>query len=77
MNATLSLVSSTELPTTGLPPGKTVAEALARATARKEFLWRQDMDEDDRIDALLRYCTGLYSGNETAGQLLASAAIWE
>lgn len=68
--------TASELTAEGLPPGKTVAEAIARATARKEYLWSQDIDEEGRIDQLLGYCIKLYGGNAHAGQLLASAAIW-
>jgi hypothetical protein len=68
--------TASELTTKGLPPGKTVAQALERAIARKDVLWSRDMDEDDRIDELLAYCVGLYGGDERAGQLLATAAIW-
>jgi hypothetical protein len=59
-----------------LPPGRTVEQALARARGRKEYLWRQDIDEDDRIDELVAYCTGLCGGDERAGEILATNAIW-
>lgn len=68
--------TASELTATGLPPGKTVAEALARARARRDYLWGQDIDEDDRIDALVSFCTALYGGNVPSGQSLASAVIW-
>ena len=68
--------TASELTTKGLPPGKTVAQALQRAIDRKKILWSRDMDEDDRIDELIAYCAGLYGGDARAGQLLATAAIW-
>jgi hypothetical protein len=68
--------TASELTMKGLPPGKTVAQALERAIARKQVLWSRDMDEDDRIDELVAYCVGLYGGDERAGQRLATAAIW-
>jgi hypothetical protein len=68
--------TASELTMKGLPPGKTVAQALERAIDRKKALWSRDMDEDDRIDELIAYCTGLYGGDARAGQLLATAAIW-
>lgn len=69
--------TASELTTEGLPPGKTVAEALQRAVARRDDLWlRSDLDEDERIDELTKFCTRLYAGNELAGKLLASVAIW-
>lgn len=77
MNAPLKLGSSTDIPTDGLPAGKTTGEALQRAVARRDDLWRRDdLDEDERIDFLTSFCTRLMSGNATSGQLLASAAIW-
>lgn len=60
----------------GLPAGRTYTEALNRAIARRRHLWRRDMDEDERIDALTAYCIALYRGDEEAGRLLAQAAIW-
>lgn len=61
-----------------LPHGKTVAEALLRAVRCRRELWqsRSDLNEDGRIDALLNFCTRLLGGDATAGQFLASAAIW-
>ena len=62
----------------GLPPGRTHGDALARAAARRNFLWREcaSWEEDDRIDALVAYCTRLYGGDAKAGEQLAADAIW-
>ena len=63
---------------TGLPPDRTHGDALARAAARRKFLWREcaSWDEDERIDALVAYCTRLYGGDAKAGEQLATDAIW-
>ena len=67
-----------KLSTTGLPPDRTHSEALARAAARRKFLWHAcaSWEEDDRIDALVAYCTRLYGGDAKAGEQLATDAIW-
>lgn len=68
--------TSTAARKSGLPPGRTYTEALARAVARRRTLWNRDMDEDERIDQLNAFCIGLYRGDEDAGKALAQAAIW-
>lgn len=69
------------LPTEGLPPGKTVEQALERAVGRRKHLWYSHewmlRSEEDRLDELVSFCTRLYGGDATAGQLLASAALYE
>jgi hypothetical protein len=71
---------SATLARTGLPAGKTRADALALAVAYRKLLWSPDNctgPEDQRIDALNAYCTRLYRGDKKAGRDLAIDAIWE
>lgn len=69
-----------ELTDNGLPSGKTVAEAIVRATARKDLLWGSadwaGVDEDEKLEALEVFCTSLYRGNAVNGKLLASIVLW-
>jgi hypothetical protein len=54
------------------------SEALKRAKARRDLLWRacQSWKEDDRIGHLVGYCTQLCGGDAKAGGALAAEAIW-
>jgi hypothetical protein len=58
--------------------GRTHAQALERAAARREFLWRAcaAWDEADRLDSLTAYCTALCGGDAPSGRQLAAEAIW-
>lgn len=69
-----------ELTDDGLPSGRTVEEAGARATARKNHLWGSadwaDVSEDEKLEALEVFCTSLYRGDTVQGKLLASIVLW-
>lgn len=69
-----------ELTADGLPSGKTVAEAIVRATALKDRIWNGadwvGVDEDEKLEALEVFCTSLYRGNAVNGKLLASIVLW-
>jgi hypothetical protein len=58
--------------------GRTHAQALERAAARREFLWRAcaAWDEADRLDSLIAFCTALCDGDAPGGRRLAAEAIW-
>lgn len=74
---TLTLVHSTDLPTAGLPPGRTAADALAKAVEMRKLLWQSRISEDAKLEQLESFCRRLYGGDKLSGQLLASAAIWQ
>jgi hypothetical protein len=61
-----------------MPDRPPYPDVLQRALARRNFLWHACLSwkEDDRIDALIAYCTALCGGDEDAGAKLASDAIW-
>lgn len=65
-----------------LPPWKTFAEAVERATARKRHMWGPTayefmlMPEEQRIREFDRYCTGLCGGNKAAGLALSEWVAW-
>lgn len=71
---------TTELTTEGLPSGKTVEEAIARAAARRERIWNgadwAHVSEDEKLEALEVYCIALYRGNTVNGKLLCTTVIW-
>lgn len=72
----LRIVSSIDLPTKGLPEGKTAAQALAKAVEMRDALWATKIPEDAKLNQLEDYCRKLYGGDKLAGQLLSSLAIW-
>ena len=52
-------------------------DILQVAVSWRKIVWRQAArDEDERIDRLVDICTRLCDGDITAGQRLASRAIW-
>lgn len=71
---------TTELTTDGLPSGRTVEAAIARAVAWRERIWNgadwADVDEDEKLEALEIYCTAIYRGDKVMGRLLASVVLW-
>lgn len=61
-----------------IPFGKSYDEALQRATNYARQAWNDVFagTEDEKITELRDYCTKLCRHNETAGNLLASEALW-
>lgn len=63
-----------------LPPGKTYAEALARAKNLNRRLYTSYewmmVPEDRRIDELNRFCAALCQGDKECGAELALSAVW-
>lgn len=60
-----------------LPPGRTVAEALAVAQMHRRIIWRQPANsEDERIGRLIKQCVKLCCGDAESGERLAQRVIW-
>lgn len=55
----------------------TVESLIRRALVYSDHLWRtENLDEEEYNAAMVAFCTTLMDGNELAGMLLASAAVW-
>ena len=61
-----------------LPDDPVAVEHLKRATAYRNRLWSMWLGqrEDRRVAELASYCTALCGGDATAGEALATEAIW-
>lgn len=63
-----------------LPPGRTVAEAIAVAARHRYLIWRgrafRGLTDDQRSELLKRTCTELCCGDAESGERLAQMAIY-
>lgn len=63
-----------------LPPGRTESDALAIAIKWKKLIFEgaagKGLDENGRIDLLVKTCTAMCSNHKPSGKLLATKAIW-